>query len=728
MMVFKRKKFEAAVHIQREFRAYKERERERHEAFVKLVAMQRQQSELVMKNIMKIQRVWRKNLKSGNRFPRHVYLIMWRHVRKARKTEFEYAIILQRMVKPYIKRKREEREEIRVESANVIWSLGKAYVLKLALWDRIMATRRTQRIASNLMKKNLRIYMFCRHIKLRCILRIYQKKYTVFRNEAASKMQRWFKRKWAEYYLPLREAGRLNYAKKKVIEGQRFIEQRRQKAARVITRFFVPWNGRWIDKVDAYGVRRAVWHGISWSFPRLVAARAVKEARYYEERIASKKMQKFCKKVIAWARFDKVAAYRKKVVVEEEKLVRYIYAANIIGWYWYRKGEKKSLAERFILRRQMLDEYARLDALKLEAFADRDEAYRLKKITDDNMTATINASWKQGSDVTGKNYYYNYVTGETSWNPPEHFKAPVVDTWLRQVDDKGNVYYYNMFTGESSWLPPCVECGEQAERFCGNCKLSYCERCHETLHGDDAVDEEFKEHVWALTEYSKEELNQGEVYCLECKKKACSVTCLECWDSYCKDCFKYTHASGHLKYHKTMNYFKAKKGWMCVKSKTFGEADYYMNGGTGITTYEKPIELMTVDEKMYYEQFLNHKNQAESFIQQMKDLQFELEDTKYERDVIFQRALEQGTAMADVLKRRKERKKQFGQMFQAVDDNKDTIQEVSKRLQPSFWGGITQTISDYKTSLLAPQGRKRGDAKSNYIKTLLESQPGSPPK
>ena len=61
-------------------------------------------------------------------------------------------------------------------------------------------------------------------------------------------------------------------------------------------------------------------------------------------------------------------------------------------------------------------------------------------------------------------------------------------------------------------------------------------------------DEDFKEHVWSLTEYEKDELKPGEIYCLECSKKPCAITCLECWDSYCKDCFKYTHASGNLKY------------------------------------------------------------------------------------------------------------------------------------------------------------------------------------
>ena len=137
-------------------------------------------------------------------------------------------------------------------------------------------------------------------------------------------------------------------------------------------------------------------------------------------------------------------------------------------------------------------------------------------------------------------------------------------------------------------------------------------------------DEDFKEHVWSLTEYEKDELKPGEIYCLECSKKPCAITCLECWDSYCKDCFKYTHASGNLKYHKTQNYHKAKKGWSCVKSKSFGESDYYINGSTGTTTYDKPLELMSVDEKLYFDNFQTHKIKAESFVDDIARLQVSL--------------------------------------------------------------------------------------------------------
>jgi hypothetical protein len=182
---------------------------------------------------------------------------------------------------------------------------------------------------------------------------------------------------------------------------------------------------------------------------------------------------------------------------------------------------------------------------------------------------------------------------------------------------------------------------------------------------------------------------------------------------------RYTHSSGNLKYHPTQNYHKAKKGWMVVKSTSVGESDYYVNGSTGVTTYEKPLELMTPEERLYWDNFQSHKLQAESFIGDMKALQEELEETKYERDIIFQRALEQGTQMSDILARRKAKKKNLNQLLQVEDDGKDSIIEVSKKVVPSWWNGITEAASEYKQSLLAPQGRKRGAAKSEYIAYLL---------
>ena len=109
----------------------------------------------------------------------------------------------------------------------------------------------------------------------------------------------------------------------------------------------------------------------------------------------------------------------------------------------------------------------------------------------------------------------------------------------------------------------------QADRHRGNCEaVLLCGKHYEELHGDDAEDEDYyKTQVRALTEYEKEELKKGEVYCLECKKKAAAVTCLAMLGQLLQGVLQiYSCPGGHLKYHKTANFHKAKKGWMCVSN------------------------------------------------------------------------------------------------------------------------------------------------------------------
>jgi hypothetical protein len=71
--------------------------------------------------------------------------------------------------------------------------------------------------------------------------------------------------------------------------------------------------------------------------------------------------------------------------------------------------------------------------------------------------------------------------------------------------------------------------------------------------------------------------------------------------------------------------------------------------------------------------------------------------------------------------RRNHKKKKNNQdMFSAKDDGKDTINEVAKEIKPSFWGGVTTMLAEYRTAMLAPAPRRRGAERSDYIAKLLE--------
>jgi len=697
----------AAGYIQCAYRAHLERERIKLEEFKAWVAQQRANAEKVAKMIVKIQMVWRKLLKSGNRFPRHVYLICWRIVRARRKVEYLAAMRIQKIAKPFCAYLKELDVEFKLKAAQTIWFIAKNYLLKLAIWDRVQATKLIQKHASMKITHNLRNFLFWRHMKIRSILRRHQKAQKVLIFKGATYIQRWVKRKWAEYFIPVRSAARYEVQKKREREEKRRLLQIREKYALFILRFFRMFK------------------------PYYSNVRLVERERYRIKRIhMARRIQKFARKIVAWARFDKVVAHRKKHVASHPINVRRRYAANVIGFYFRRMREKAELETRFIHRKFVLSEYRRLEALKVEAYKLRDIAIEDKRRTDENMLATIRASWKQGSDITGKNYYYNYVTGESQWDPPEGWKVvKAINKWMRQMDDRANIYYYNMETQESAWLPPCHECGEGSEKYCTQCTTAFCERCFDVVHHLDEKDvdedpeiEEMKLHLWSLVEYEKDLLKPGEIYCLECKRRNATLMCLVCWDPYCKECFRYSHHTGNLKYHRTMAYKKVKQGWMCVKATSLEDADYYVNGITGITSYEKPFELMSEEERRLYTDFLNHQKAAQDHVKTIEALQMQLEEASFERDSILQDAMNAGFLGASVTRalKNKKTKKQQQEEDKEASANVDVVGDVKKAIKPGRMDWLFgSNTTEYKQKLLQPKDRERNAQKSAYMGKLL---------
>ena len=62
------------------------------------------------------------------------------------------------------------------------------------------------------------------------------------------------------------------------------------------------------------------------------------------------------------------------------------------------------------------------------------------------------SDWIEYTTGDGQAYYYNTVTGETTWELPVVSKAP--QTWEEYKTDDGQTYYYNTITKETSWEKP----------------------------------------------------------------------------------------------------------------------------------------------------------------------------------------------------------------------------------------------------------------------------------
>ena len=367
----------------------------------------------------------------------------------------------------------------------------------------------------------------------------------------------------------------------------------------------------------------------------------------------------------------------------------------------------------------MIDTYKALEAARIAAYEKRDEALHEVKITEESLESTIAASWKQGSDSTGRNYYYNFVTGESQWDPPSNWRMKIADQWIRNVDDRLNVYYYNQTTGESRWLPPCVICGEEAARWCADCSVAYCENDFDFNH-QEGNEKGFENHAWSLTEYVKDILLPGEIYCIECKRRSAKRVCTSCWDSYCDECFKFVHHIGALKSHRYISYKKAKKGWMCIKAKVPGEPDYFINGATGLTTFDKPKELMTDQELIYYENFETHKKALEENLNKIEKLQVDLETVTYDRDTILYDALSGGGGGGG--NRRKQKS--------GPSDGASVIAAANKKGQGGFMSMFSGITDAYRGQLLNPSNRVRGKERSDYIDNLIagNSSNASPTK
>lgn len=72
------------------------------------------------------------------------------------------------------------------------------------------------------------------------------------------------------------------------------------------------------------------------------------------------------------------------------------------------------------------------------------------------------SDWTAATDPgSGRTYYYNTVTQETSWEAPAGFETAAAEPatsasqWTSAVDPgSGQTYYYNAVTGETRWEAP----------------------------------------------------------------------------------------------------------------------------------------------------------------------------------------------------------------------------------------------------------------------------------
>jgi hypothetical protein len=393
MLLFKKASLYSAVRrVQRKYRRFILHMREWKEEQKRLYEEQKKQHGFMLGHICTIQRFYRQfinNHPRSNSFSTHVLRICkYVVIPGMRRKMFNAAFRIQKLARNYLRRCAQLLLVKQTAACMIAWKLTKAYLLKLAIHDRVLATRERRRVASNRIKNNIRTMLWWRFLSIRTACQREKLTLQRMKNTNATVINMFIRRKYIEHFAPLRVAGRRQLYKKRKAEAEERERQRIDRAARKVQKAF---------------------HGVvTWE----KTLRLVDEQRiYFRRHNAAKTIQKFFTMVVAWARFRRAVDDKNARVAAAKQLALETKAANMVGWHFKRYREKKTLAVRFMLRKKMLDTYKSLDAAKEQAYERRDEAYEEVRKTEDSLAATIAASWRQGSDASGRNYYYNHVTG-----------------------------------------------------------------------------------------------------------------------------------------------------------------------------------------------------------------------------------------------------------------------------------------------------------------------------
>lgn len=282
------------------------------------------------------------------------------------------------------------------------------------------------------------------------------------------------------------------------------------------------------------------------------------------------------------------------------------------------------------------------------------------------------------------------------------------ESWIRSIDPQKNIYFYNARTGESSWLGPCGMCCKPADKYCIDCGTALCDKDFKKRHEKRSR----QKHHWQTTDVpNPSKLKPGEAHCLECSLKTATIMCTDCWDGYCLECFDIVHFVGALKDHRQMPYLEAKRGWICVHGESIKDVEYYMNGETGVSTYEKPIELMTPLEARLFKEFKRAEASAKKAVDELEKIQFEVEGTKFERDKVLE---ESYGALKELHSKHLEKTKV----------KEGNLLDHSKVKKTGFFNsifGVNAKEELYIDKLLNPTDRRRGEARTQYIKEVLDA-------
>lgn len=233
----------SARNIQRRYRAYVIYmtivKAERLEFF----AQQRLRSDVVLKSIETIQRIWR-NAQTPSRLARHVLLWVEKDIFRERLLLWKKVRILQKAAVRYLDIRQIKAFELKNRAARKIQKCAKAFSLKTQIFNRVAATRRRRNACAKLIQCNYRMFVWLRKMNVRFAAMKARIELHRLRMRMASRIQYFIRKQYKIYYLPLRVAARRQLKKKREMACKNAILELRKVSACVIQKLFRQ-NSRW---------------------------------------------------------------------------------------------------------------------------------------------------------------------------------------------------------------------------------------------------------------------------------------------------------------------------------------------------------------------------------------------------------------------------------------------------------------------------------------------------
>eukprot|EP00941_MAST-03F_sp_MAST-3F-sp1_P000252 g252.t1 len=166
-------------------------------------------------------------------------------------------------------------------------------------------------------------------------------------------------------------------------------------------------------------------------------------------------------------------------------------------------------------------------------------------------------AWRQFAEHDGRVYYYNEVTGESTFNPPAHWKYPSDEPnkllYWKNLDEVKIVGTQTISAEEENICQHCHT--RTARRECNECVSRFCVPCYTAYHQEP----ERHNHTFKIVD----PLTERVLRCVECEYELARVRCKQCEDVYCFACYQDVHSRGQRTKHTYDEFVEGAK--ICVE-------------------------------------------------------------------------------------------------------------------------------------------------------------------